>query len=143
MGVDSIMKPGRASTRDGKRARVLLAAKVATTAGEIAVRLRDLSRKGALIEGANVPMKDEEVVFIRGETRIPARVAWSIGNRAGLAFRHMIDEAEILVQVSRGKTEKDRTQYRRPRLTGDDFTRQERLLVKLWGMSVDIDVAGG
>lgn len=140
MGVDSITNLVRAGKRDAKRARVLLAAKIKTSAGEVAVRLRNLSRMGALIEGDNLPEKGADLVFVRGEIRIPARVAWNAGNHAGLEFRHMIDEGELLVQVSRSDGRGDKTRYRRPRLTTNDITPEERMLIKLWGMSVDIDV---
>lgn len=131
---------GNARQRGGKRSRVLLAAKIATAQGMRDVRLRDISTKGALIEGEELPAAEEEVVFIRGSVEVPARIVWNLNHRAGLQFTRAIDEAQLLVAVPRGTGQQEGKQYRRPRLRGDDITRQERLLVKLWGMSVDIDI---
>ena len=47
--------------------------------------LRDLSRKGALLECPQVPNVGSAVVFIRGETVVNARVAWAAGNRVGIS----------------------------------------------------------
>lgn len=142
MGVDSFTNAVGARKREAKRARVLLTAGIETPSGEITVRLRNLSRKGALVEGEGIPAKGEKLAFLRGGARIPARVAWNTGHQAGLEFRHPIDERELLVQVTRAGGQSDRRRYRRPRLTSDDITPEERMLIKLWGMSVDIDIAG-
>ena len=76
MGVENFSSTA-AGKRSAKRARVLLAAKLETAWGETEARLRDLSQKGALVECANVPPVGSEVVFVRGNTRVPARVAWA------------------------------------------------------------------
>ena len=140
MGVDSFTNAIGARKREAKRARVLLTARIDAPSGEITVRLRNLSRKGALVEGEGIPSKGEKLAFIRGNARVPARVVWVAGNQAGLEFRHPIDESELLVQVTRAGGQPDRRRYRRPRLTSDDITPEERMLIKLWGMSVDIDM---
>ena len=67
-----------AGQRSAKRNRVLLAARLRTSAfGEVDGRLRDLSRKGALVETNEVFNVGDELVFIRGGTIVPARVAWT------------------------------------------------------------------
>ncbi|HKR25235.1 MAG TPA: PilZ domain-containing protein, partial [Allosphingosinicella sp.] len=68
---------------------------------EVDARLRDLSRKGALVECLQVPPVGSEVVFVRGATVVPARVAWAANDRVGLEFDHMIDEHELLVHVGK------------------------------------------
>ena len=50
MGVENFQSKAAEGKRAAKRARVLLAAKLQTKYGEIEARLRDLSRKGALVE---------------------------------------------------------------------------------------------
>ena len=57
MGVEHFVDGPVAGKRKAKRARVLLAAKLQTPSGEIEARLRDLSRKGALVECHTVPPK--------------------------------------------------------------------------------------
>src|SRR6185369_4430295 len=66
MGVENFQNADAGSKRSAKRARVLLAARLQTPFGEVEARLRDLSRKGALIECMQVPPVGTEVVFVRG-----------------------------------------------------------------------------
>ena len=72
MGVENFRK-GVGSQRSLKRSRVLLTARLQTPSGEINGRLRDLSRKGALLECAEPLEVDSQVVFARGDTVVPAQ----------------------------------------------------------------------
>src|SRR5688572_25322330 len=101
MGADTFFSRDTGGQRAARRARVLLAAKLITPSGEVDVRLRDLSRKGALIECAKQPPVGSEVTFVRGNTTVPARVAWAANGKIGLEFLFMIDEQEVLVQLRR------------------------------------------
>jgi hypothetical protein len=101
MGAENHVNASAGSKRSAKRARVLLSAKLKTSVGEVDARLRDLSRKGALLECVQVPPVGSEVVFVRGATVVPARVAWTANQRVGLEFDHMIDEHELLVHISK------------------------------------------
>ena len=75
MGVENFVDNAVAGKRSTKRARVLIAAKIQNSGGEIEVRLRDLSRKGALIE-CDVPLTvGSEVMFFAGLFEI----GWAIG----------------------------------------------------------------
>ena len=141
MGVEHFVDGPVAGKRQAKRARVLLAAKLQTENGEIDARLRDLSRKGALVECRNVPPVGTELVFNRGSTSIPARVAWTGADRVGLEFAYMIDEHEVLVQLKRTTNDQNQPRFRRPRL-GEDMSAQEKKLARLWGVSVGISVPG-
>lgn len=140
MGVEQFMDGPVEGKRQAKRARVLLAAKLRTPYGEIEARLRDLSRQGALIECQTVPPVGTEVVFNRGSTSIPARVAWVGSDRVGLEFAYMIDEHEVLVQLKRTPCDQNQPRFRRPRLFGEDMSEQEKNLARLWGRSVGIAV---
>ena len=142
MGVEQFMDGPVQGKRKAKRARVLLAAKLQTAAGEIDARLRDLSRKGALVECQNVPPVGTELVFNRGSTSIPARVAWSGPGKAGLEFAYMIDEQEVLVQLKRISSDQNQPRFRRPRLFGEAMSDQEKQLARLWGVSVGIAIPG-
>jgi len=88
--------------RRSKRSLVLLAAKVRTGAGTEDVKLRNLSQKGALLEGQAPPSVGSDLVFERGQTVAKARVAWVSYNRFGIEFFEPIEESEVLVHVGRG-----------------------------------------
>jgi len=124
-----------AGKRSAKRARVLLAAKLETASGEIDARLRDLSRKGALVECLQVPPAGSEVVFVRGATRVPARIAWAGHDRVGLEFHHMIDEHEVYVQL--GKREPKG--FRRPSLPSS-LNADERKVARAWSVAVGLNL---
>lgn len=141
MGAENFPGSTAAGQRSAKRNRVLLAAKLSTDFGQVDARLRDLSRKGALIECGEQLEVGDEVVFSRGQTSVPARVAWVGGNRVGLEFLRMIDESEVLVQLGRPAANNTQQRFRRPALNGD-LTDQERRLARVWGVAVGINVSG-
>jgi len=141
MGVETFGDAGVTGKRQAKRARVLLAARLETSAGQVEARLRDLSRKGALVECSIAPPVGSEVVFTRGSTCVPARVAWTAGNRVGLEFAYMIDENEVLVQLGRTSNDQNQPRFRRPSLFGD-MSEHEKQLARMWGVSVGIAVPG-
>jgi hypothetical protein len=148
MGVENFGQISAAGKRQAKRARVLLAARLRTEDGsDLEARLRDLSQKGALIECRQPLSVGSEVVFTRGNTVVPARVAWASGGRVGLEFLRNIDESEVLVQLGRPATGSAGVQaapqrFRRPRIGGEDLSENERQLVRNWGVAVGIAVAG-
>jgi hypothetical protein len=142
MGAEYFVDGPVAGKRQAKRARVLLAAKLRTANGEIDARLRDLSRKGALVECQSVPPVGTELLFNRGSTSIPARVAWAGRDRVGLEFAYMIDEHEVLVQLKRTTSDQNQPRFRRPRLFGESMSHQEKQLARLWGASVGIAIPG-
>ena len=141
MGVENIIKASMAGQRQAKRARVLLAGKLQTPDGEVDARLRDISRRGALVECGNVPTVGSEVVFSRGQTVVPARVAWSAAGRVGLEFHYPIDENEVLVQLKKAPAAQG-PRFRRPGLneglSGDDLK-----VARAWGVTVGIALPDG
>lgn len=141
MGAETFVTPAVAGKRTSKRARVLLAAKLQTSFGEVDARLRDLSRKGALVECAQIPSVGSEVIFVRGSTVVPARVAWAGARRVGLEFHHMIDEQEVLVQLGKGSANRtgEPGRLRRPALIRD-MSDEERVLARKWGAAVGIQL---
>lgn len=87
------------SNRRNKRSLVLIAARLRIN-GELAeVRLRNLSCNGALLESDLPPAVGSEVVFERGETISPARVAWVSNTRFGVQFDRAIEESEVLIHI--------------------------------------------
>ena len=138
MGAENFVTAPTTGQRQAKRARVLLAGKLETPHGEIDARLRDISSRGALVECAMVPPVGCEVVFSRGATIVPARVAWSAGGRVGLEFHYPIDENEVLVQLKKSPSAQV-PRFRRPGLNeglnGDDLKR-----ARAWGAAVGIAI---
>jgi hypothetical protein len=139
MGVETVVTSSD-SKRGAKRARVLLAAKLQTPSGTIQARLRDLSRKGALVECAATPPVGAELVFERGTTTVPARVAWAASGRVGLEFEYPIDETELLVHIGRAKEPAATPpRYGRPSIAlGMSAT--ERKLAKAWSVAVGLNL---
>jgi len=141
MGVENWVDAPAAGKRSTKRNRVLLAARLRAGYTEYEVRLRDLSQKGALVEGERVPEAGTEVVFSRGSISVPARVAWADPHRAGLEFAYMIDESEVLVQLKRTAGDQNQPRFRRPGL-GEGMSARDKKIAQLWGVSVGIAVPG-
>jgi hypothetical protein len=84
----------------------------------------------------------DELVFIRGGTIVPARVAWTGGgNRVGLEFLRQIDENEVLIQLGTSKSNQTQQRFRRPALH-EGLSDHERKLARVWGVSVGINVTG-
>ncbi|MEA3039867.1 MAG: hypothetical protein QOE79_2380 [Sphingomonadales bacterium] len=141
MGVENWVDAPAAGKRSTKRNRVLLAARLRAGYAEYEVRLRDLSQKGALVEGERVPEPGTEVVFSRGSISVPARVAWAGAHRAGLEFAYTIDEGEVLVQLRKTASDQNQPRFRRPGL-GEGMSARDRKIAQLWGVSVGIAVPG-
>lgn len=141
MGAETFITAKSAGKRSDKRARVLLSARLETKAGPISARLRDISSRGALVECAGVPPIDSEVVFVRGKTSVPARVAWTGTGRAGLEFAHEIDEQEVLVDLGKGAKREDDPYRMLP--TGARLAGAELRLARAWGVTVGLSVTNG
>ena len=98
--MDQEKDSGGPEQRRAKRSRVLLGAKLATDAGEIDVRLRNLSQLGALLSCASPPAVGSEVTFMRGETIVHSRVMWVEAEHFGIKFDFPIEESEMLVHIA-------------------------------------------
>ena len=141
MGAENFLVTSVGGKRAAKRSRVLLVAKLRTSAGEIDCRLRDLSRKGALVDCAKQPPVGSPVTFIRADNEVPARVAWAAAGRVGLEFLHMIDEQDVLVQLKRRSGPRSFERFRRPGLN-EPMTEDVRKLAEAWGVTVGLTVPG-
>ena len=75
-----------AEDRASPRTNLLLAATVEAGGRSLAVRIRNLSETGAMIEGAGLPEAGAPLVLARGDLRVSATVAWAAGGRRGIRF---------------------------------------------------------
>ena len=68
------------------RSRVMLAATIVTSGFSVDVRIRNLSRSGALIEGDSMPPAGSTIEVLRNFQSVRAQVVWSKPNRCGVKF---------------------------------------------------------
>lgn len=96
--------------RDDKRSRVFLSAEVDSGSGPVAVRIRDISRTGALLESDFAPAGGDTVTLSCGTTSLPARVAWADRGWFGVEFDKpllvgkLVDSTGTKLQVSAPRT---------------------------------------
>lgn len=69
-----------------QRSRVMLAATIITPDRSVDVRIRNLSRTGALIEGDIVLEAGTGIELLRGHNAVRAEVAWARPGRCGVKF---------------------------------------------------------
>ena len=117
--------------RSSRRSPVLLAASIDVAGAEQSVKLRNLSREGALIEGDCLPVEGSSTVFKRNELRVIARVAWVQGRFAGIAFEHPLAKDEVLRNVPKPKA-RIQPDFRRPGLACRPLSDDERRMVERW-----------
>jgi PilZ domain-containing protein len=125
---------GNSQNRRNKRSLVLIAAKVRTKQGAVEVRLRNLSRNGALLEADVPPAEGTEVVFERGDTIAEARVAWVSKQRFGIQFDRPIEESEVLNHIGKPQHngEMDPRAFRRAGFRERDLKPGERKIGEAW-----------
>jgi len=77
----------------------LLSAVVRTPAGDFAVKLRDISRTGAVAQGSVAPQVGSTVSFTSGTISTQAEVLWERSGRFGLRFEKPVEEADLLIDI--------------------------------------------
>jgi hypothetical protein len=117
--------------RRARRSPVLLAASVEVAGVVTAVKLRNLSEEGALLEGDRLPLEGSTTFFQRNELRIKSRVAWVHGTFAGLAFARPLPREQVLRNVPSPRP-KHQPDFRRPGLACRPLSAEERKLVERW-----------
>lgn len=68
------------------RTNIFVMATIAASTASGPVKVRNLSARGALIEGAVLPAPQERVRLCRGRLAVTGEVVWSSSGRAGLRF---------------------------------------------------------
>lgn len=127
--------------RRSRRSSVLLAATLETRAGSLAVKLRNLSAEGALVEGKGLPIEGTEVLFRRNELAERGDIVWVNGNHAGVAFKERLQPEQVLrhVPAPRQRVNPD---FRRPSLACRELTPEERRLLESWATAPSQDRPG-
>ena len=117
--------------RRSRRSPVLLAASIEVAGTPVAVKLRNLSEEGALVEGEDLPPEDSTTFFSRNELRIKSRIAWVAGRFAGVAFARPLKRDEVLRNVPKPR-QQIQADFRRPGLACRPLTAEERRLLETW-----------
>jgi len=130
-----------AQNRRSRRSPVYLAAAVEIAGAPQAVKLRNLSEEGALIEGERLPLEGTTTFFERNELRLKSRVIWVQGRYAGIAFARPLRQEEVLRHVPqpRALVQGD---FRRPGLACRPLTAHERKMIEKWMVSSPGGVLG-
>ena len=83
---------GRAEPRNN----IFIAASLSSAEATGPIRIRNLSRQGALVEGTALPPEGSAVRISRGSLRASGKIAWRKDNRAGIQFDTHVAVAEWL-----------------------------------------------
>lgn len=117
--------------RKSRRSPVLLAASIEVDGMSIAVKLRNLSEQGALIESDQLPPEGAETFFQRNELALKGRLVWVQGKYAGIAFDTPLKTEEVLRNIPRPKV-KPQGDFRRPGFACRPITDYERSMLESW-----------
>ena len=136
MDESSMMK-----NRRSRRSPVLLAATVEVGGAPVAVKLRNLSEQGALIEGDRLPLEGSTTFFQRNELRLRSRVVWVEGRYAGVAFDEQLRPEQVLRNVPAPKP-KASIEYKRPGFACRPLSAYERRMLETWMTSSSFTLPG-
>jgi hypothetical protein len=78
---------------------VLLSAVVRNAFGEHPVKIREVSPKGAVIQGAASPPTGSRVLLIRGAIAVMGTVVWAKAGRYCLEFQDIIGHEQLLIAI--------------------------------------------
>lgn len=84
---------GGADARVDARINLFLSATVEVNGRNLAVRIRNLSRQGAMIESPGLPKSGSAIVIERTGLKVGGLLRWTSGARAGVQFDRTIDLA--------------------------------------------------
>lgn len=119
--------------RRSRRSPVLLTATIYVGGVPVAVRLRNLSEQGALIECDRLPAEGSETIFERKELRLNGRVVWVEGKYAGVAFDVPLNREEVLRHIPQPKRKSHSdADFRRPGFTCRPLSDYERRNLETW-----------
>ena len=92
--------PRKTDSRSATRSNVFLAASLVTVSSTFAVRIRNLSPRGALLDGSSLPTTAGLTVrLVRGALTAQGRIAWQAGNQVGISFDDQIEVDQWVQRV--------------------------------------------
>lgn len=97
----------------------------------VAVKLRNLSSEGALVEANSLPGVGTVVLFRKNELALPGRVVWTEGAKAGIAFDSALPKEDVLRHVPTPRP-RQKLDFRRPGLRSGELTAGERKIAEDW-----------
>jgi hypothetical protein len=118
-------------SRQSRRSNVLLAASIEVSGAVVPVKLRNLSSQGALIEGEDLPIEGSEIIFRRNELKVKGRIAWVHEDQAGIAFKTLLAQEEVLRNIPKPRP-RVTPDFKRPSLACRKLTPDEQRLVDSW-----------
>lgn len=118
-----------------------MAASVEFAGASVPVKLRNLSKDGALVEAVTLPPVGTPVRFSKGELALSGHVAWEAGKRAGIAFDCPLDPEMVLRHVPQPNPRPSQ-EYRRPGLRGQQLSPGERKLGEDWIFGIPLPRLG-
>ena len=89
----------QSQNRRTRRSNVLMSASLELSGTSLAVKLRNLSADGALVEGDKLPVEGASVLFRKGDLSMPGNVAWAKGRQAGISFAQQLNPEQLLRHV--------------------------------------------
>lgn len=124
---------GLTQSRRSRRSPVLLTATIWFGGVPVAVKLRNLSEEGALIEGDRLPAEGTETYFERRDLKLKSRIVWLHGKFAGVAFDTPLNREEAMRHVPPPKRKSGaEMDFRRPGFTCRPLTEYERRNLERW-----------
>ena len=114
-----------------RRSPVLLAATIHVAGEPVTVKLRNLSERGALIEGDRLPLEGSTTFFQRNDLRLRSRIVWVEGKYAGVAFDEPLDPEQVLRNIPAPKA-RPKPDFKRPGLAGRPLSAYERKMLERW-----------
>ena len=105
------------------------------------MKLRNLSERGALIEGERLPLEGSSALFERNDLRIKSRVVWVEGRYAGVAFDTPLKTEDVLRNIPKPKA-KAQQDFRRPGLACRPLSDYERQMLDKWMTSSPVATLG-
>jgi hypothetical protein len=127
--------------RRSRRSNVLLTATLEVEGEMLAVKLRNLSADGALVEAKLLPAEGSAIMFHRNDLSVRGKIAWVSGNHAGIQFNRNLEPEQVLRHVPppRPKTQVD---FRRPGFNVKDLTPAQRKQFERWMWSPGLSKPG-
>jgi len=115
--------------RKTRRSNVLMSASLELSGTSLAVKLRNLSAEGALVEGDKLPVEGSSILFRKGDLSMAGQVAWVNGRQAGVAFAQKLNPDQLLRHVPTPRPRVTQT-FKRPGLK--KFTDEDQGFGSAW-----------